>query len=190
MLSIIFVGCFRARVTDQGGGLRGPAPTPKNQKYLRLSGKFSNTFCRIFENLTENSGRNPLFQLLSGTSAGFFLGEGLTILECPLSQKKRYSRLVKIVQPVPPFRYFNLQRGGLVPPFPPSADVAGFYLQFFWQKVEKTLSVNRILQKVDVLDIFGSVSARKSDKVLSAKIFGLSAEFLVPLTFQNNREPW
>jgi hypothetical protein len=65
-----------------------------------------------------------------------------------------------------------------------------FYSEFFWQKVEKTLSVNRILQKVDVLDIFGSVSARKSDEVLSAKIFGLSAEFLAPPpTFQNNREP-
>jgi hypothetical protein len=64
-----------------------------------------------------------------------------------------------------------------------------FYSQFFWQKVEKTLSVNRILQKVDVLDIFGSVSARKSDEVLSAKMFGLSAEFLAPHpTFQNNRE--
>jgi len=65
-----------------------------------------------------------------------------------------------------------------------------FYSQFFWQKVEKTLSVNRILQKVGVLDIFGSVSARKSDEVLPAKMFGLSAEFLAPpLTFQNNREP-
>jgi len=42
------------------------------------------------------------------TSAGFFLGGGLTILECPPSQKKRYSRLMKIVQPVPPFKYFNL----------------------------------------------------------------------------------
>jgi hypothetical protein len=49
--------------------------------------------------------------------------------------------------------------------------------------VEKTLSVNRILQKVDVLDIFGSVSARKSDEILSAKIFGLSAEFLAPPHF-------
>jgi hypothetical protein len=60
-----------------------------------------------------------------------------------------------------------------------------FYSQFFWQKVEKTLSVNnRILQKVDVLDIFGSVSVRKSDEVLSIKIFGLSAEFLAPPLFK------
>ena len=27
-------------------------------------------------------------------------------------------------------------------------------------------------------------------KALSAKIFGLSAKFLAPSTFQNNREPW
>jgi hypothetical protein len=59
-----------------------------------------------------------------------------------------------------------------------------FYSQLFWQKVEKTLSVNRILQKVDVLDIFGSISARKSDEILSAKMFGLFAEFLAPLLFK------
>jgi len=48
----------------------------------------------------------------------FFRG-GLTILECPPSQKKSYSRLVKIVQPASPLQVFQSLQGGIDPPFPP-----------------------------------------------------------------------
>jgi hypothetical protein len=46
------------------------------------------------------------------------------------------------------------------------------------------------LQKIDEFSILCSVSTENSYKALSAKIFRLSAEFLSPPTFQNNREPW
>jgi len=54
----------------------------------------------------------------------------------------------------------------------------------------KTPFGNKISQKVDEFSILCSVSCGKLYEALSVKIFRLSAEFLAPPTFQNNREPW
>jgi hypothetical protein len=66
---------------------------------------------------------------------------------------------------------------------------APYYSPSFWQEVAEKHFLSTKNRRKSMNLAFFVCFPPKNHEALSAKIFGLSAEFLAPPTFQNNREP-